>query len=340
MDRILSFSTGDHADDGTCHARKTTKVPSGDYYSEYHGHTVEHLEKVRTLLEDHCDSFVYLMGDSTMDNKHWIFLETKETSKTEALLTNDGIASRAINGYEEVLDPPRMVRDVSYWMNKIAFDKNQKVCTIMAAIEESTVASRNHGTSLLPQDDFIARHIRSEDILVVSMGGNDLALRPTEETALALQSLAKSPPADILNGTAPGLSHVLDIFHTNVERILSTIIEQATNPPKAIIVCGLYFLDEASENPGMGWADPVLEALGYNHDPSTIQTMLRTIFREMQTTGFPQLSSKTKSTTTIKLFPMFEVLDGKTSEDYLERVEPSIQGGRKIAEGLMDLILL
>ena len=29
--------------------------------------------------------------------------------------------------------------------------------------------------------------------------------------------------------------------------------------------------------------------------------------------------------------PLFEALDGRTSEDYVERVEPSLQGGRKMA---------
>ena len=37
-------------------------------------------------------------------------------------------------------------------------------------------------------------------------------------------------------------------------------------------------------------------------------------------------------------FPLFKVLDGKTSSDYRERVEPSPEGGRKIADALLDVI--
>merc|ERR1712087_216414 len=33
-------------------------------------------------------------------------------------------------------------------------------------------------------------------------------------------------------------------------------------------------------------------------------------------------------------FPLFVPLDGKTSADYVERVEPSAQGGRKMAGGV------
>jgi hypothetical protein len=36
--------------------------------------------------------------------------------------------------------------------------------------------------------------------------------------------------------------------------------------------------------------------------------------------------------------PLFNVLDGKNSRDYIARVEPSSQGGRKMAEYLLDTI--
>ena len=36
--------------------------------------------------------------------------------------------------------------------------------------------------------------------------------------------------------------------------------------------------------------------------------------------------------------PLFNVLDGKNSNDYIARVEPSATGGRKMAEFLLDII--
>jgi hypothetical protein len=36
--------------------------------------------------------------------------------------------------------------------------------------------------------------------------------------------------------------------------------------------------------------------------------------------------------------PFFHALDGKDSRDYVARVEPSSQGGRKMAEFLLDII--
>ena len=37
--------------------------------------------------------------------------------------------------------------------------------------------------------------------------------------------------------------------------------------------------------------------------------------------------------------PLYNVLDGKNSDDYEQRVEPSVQGGQKMARAIMDCIL-
>ena len=71
------------------------KVSAHDFYGEYHGHRIEHLHKVHTQLRSSQAgrSVIFLCGDSTLDNKYWL----------------PGIAtSRAVNGFEQVLDPPVM----------------------------------------------------------------------------------------------------------------------------------------------------------------------------------------------------------------------------------------
>lgn len=37
----------------------------------------------------------------------------------------------------------------------------------------------------------------------------------------------------------------------------------------------------------------------------------------------------------VETFPLYDVLDGKTSTDYVQRVEPSVQGGKKMADALL-----
>ena len=43
--------------------------------------------------------------------------------------------------------------------------------------------------------------------------------------------------------------------------------------------------------------------------------------------------------TEVIAFPLFEVLDGSDTRDYLQRVEPSPEGGAKMARALMDVVI-
>lgn len=361
--RMASTSNGEAEDSASaaCHDADATKVPSVGYYSEYHGHTVHHLETVRKALSEGSgedgggNEIVYLMGDSTLDNKHWLFLNDGNFSShpsKEAFLTSDpnnSIVAEAINGYENVLDPPTMLMDVCYWMNKFAAEQSSKnIAVINAAVEESTVSDRSKSSELLPQDAFVSKNLGPNDTLVVSVGGNDLALLPSERTQLALQSLATSSHEAIASGTAAGFDHVLDVFHAQVEDFVARVVDGSASPPRQIIVCFLYYPDETSPvgaggESGGSWADPILEALGYGRDPTTVQLILKSIYEHAKERGFrlPPSNSDTAAATdaAVKLFPMFDILDGKDTNDYVQRVEPSTIGGQKIARGLLDLIL-
>jgi hypothetical protein len=48
-------------------------VPVVDFYEEYHGHQPCHLSRVYNLLKTKAGSrrFIFLAGDSSLDNKHW-----------------------------------------------------------------------------------------------------------------------------------------------------------------------------------------------------------------------------------------------------------------------------
>ena len=96
-----------------------------------------------------------------------------------------------------------------------------------------------------------------------------------------------------------------------------------------IVVCMIYYLDET---PGGSWADRVLSLLGYDRDPSKLQLLIRKIFEEAT-------SKIDIEGTTVVPFPMFTVLDGKNSKDYEQRVEPSVQGGKKLGEAFVEKIL-
>ena len=155
-------------------------IPSRSFYSEYHGHTVPHLTSLHTHLRSSHDTLIFLAGDSSLDNKFWF-----ESN------------APAENTYEDILQPPISRRDVAHCLNKTIVSRNMgaKYAAINCAVEESSLTSR--GCGLLPQDVFIKEHLTTKDILVVSVGGNDVALTITPCTAIHLLALIAAPMACI-----------------------------------------------------------------------------------------------------------------------------------------------
>ena len=91
----------------------------------------------------------------------------------------------------------------------------------------------------------------------------------------------------------------------------------------------LYHLDENSEAPS--WANSMLKYLRYNSHPEIMQSLIEQIF---------ETATKKIKIPGCKVIPvpMFKILDGKTTEDYDNRVEPSVQGGKKLGEYFWDII--
>ena len=180
-------------------------IDAHEFYREYHGHTIPHLERLHESLRGVYPAArrLWLVGDSSLDNKYWFSERAPATP-----------------GYAEVLRPPSMVMDIAYWLNRLAADRlgPGELLTVNCAIEESTVAARASG--LLPQDAFVRDHVGEEDTVVVSVGGNDVVLAPTPATAINMLLLTRSPRWLISSGWAPGMSHFERLFR---ERTLDIV---------------------------------------------------------------------------------------------------------------------
>lgn len=284
------------------------------FYGEYHGHTVEHLQLLVTALREQsaARSVIFLCGGSSLDNKYWLPVERRH----------------AVNGYERVLVPPLCAPDIAYWLNKASVDSDvgNQFCAVNASVDQSTLADRQ-GDRLLPQDMFIRTNMQEQDILVVSIGGNDVAFRPSSTTVASMASLLASPRWLIRQHRAPGFHHVVSLFRDETRRLIQKVIAQ--RKPRYIVVCMCYYPDEAADG---SWADRALSLLGYNRDPAKLQLVMREVFAaatcQIRVEGVPVLP-----------LPLYEALDGKNSYDYEQRVEPSVQGGQKIARAVLDRIL-
>ena len=125
-------------------------VRTSSYYATYHGHDVEHLEELLPILRrggnDGKRACIFLAGDSSLDNKFWF-----ENS------------ADALNGYEHVLEPPRMKLDICYWLNFEARRRGlSELFCLNTAIEATTLNDRSFGC-VLAQDRFIRDHIGAND---------------------------------------------------------------------------------------------------------------------------------------------------------------------------------
>ncbi len=290
-----------------------SSVKTDTFYNTYYGHTIYDLTIIRNCFKKrNCDQrFIYLAGDSSLDNKYWL---------------DPRSFKNAVNGYENILRPSIMKPDICYHLNKL-IPHNQNISCINCAVEESTIRLREN--SLLPQDKFIRDNIGPNDILIVSVGGNDIALSPSLSTIWNMILLTYLNDIDTIKkgpDHAWGMNHFIHMFRDKVRDYILKLISK-TKPSK-IIICMIYYPDETMTG---SWADRTLGYLGYNTNPEKLQEAIRQMF--IRGTSNIYING-----VEIIPFPMFDYLNGKDSNHYIVRVEPSESGGRVLACALKSKI--
>jgi hypothetical protein len=294
------------------------KINTSRFYFEWKGHTIPDATAfyATTLSLRPNKPIIYLAGDSSFDNKYWV---------PSSGPGGEPLTVEVPEIYRATLDRPHPKPDIAFWLNHFL---GGQATTLNLAVEASTLKERDK--DLLEHDTFIRDNIRAEDILIVSVGANDIAMRPTLATMRNMLQLAwLTPRSSLEKGTAWSLSHFTDMFKTQVEAYVSKIVEK--QKPRAVIVCMIYFPLEAGAVKQKSWADPQLKVLGYNRFPGHLQTAITKMY-ELATTKV-QIPG-------VKVVPcaLYEALDGKHNEDYTARVEPSAEGGRKMALKLKKII--
>jgi hypothetical protein len=294
------------------------KINSSRFFTEWKGHQIDDVSTFRsiTLSERPNRPIIYFAGDSSLDNKAWV----PSSSPGGEPLPVDVPAI-----YQATLNRPYPKPDVAFWLNHLLDDR---ATALNLAVEASMLRERDN--DLLEHDKFIRDNIRPEDILVVSIGANDIAMKPTFATIRHMLQLAwLTPRSSLRKGTSWSLGHFRRLFKNHVEAYISKLVEK--RKPRAVIICMIYFPLEANAADQASWADLPLKFLGYNRFPDQLQTAIRQMY---------ELATKKIEIAGVNVVPcaLFDSLDGKNGEDYTARVEPSVEGGRKIALQLQEII--
>ncbi|KAE9364946.1 hypothetical protein N431DRAFT_430549 [Stipitochalara longipes BDJ] len=292
------------------------KINASRFYFEWKGHNISDATAFHatTLSLRPNKPIVYLAGDSSLDNKYWVPSSGPE---------DEPLSVPVPEIYHVALDRPDPRPDVAFWLNHFLGDR---ATTLNLAVEASTLKEREK--DLLEHDEFIRDNIRAEDILIVSVGANDIAMRPTFATMCHMLRLAWFAPRFSLE-KGWFLGHFVNMFKDQVEAYISKIVEK--QKPRAVIVCMIYFPLEAGLSKEKSWADLQLKALGYNWFPGQLQTAITKMY---------ELATKKVQIPGVKVVPcaLHEAMNGKHSEDYTARVEPSAEGGRKMALKLKQIV--
>ncbi|KAF2736122.1 hypothetical protein EJ04DRAFT_511252 [Polyplosphaeria fusca] len=294
------------------------KIKCARFYQEWKGHPIEDLELLRdkTLAQRPDTPIVYLAGDSSLDNKAWV---------PSSGPGGEPLPVAAPEIYHQTLDKVRPKPDVAFWLNHLL---GSRATCINTSVEESMLRERD--TKLLPHDEFIRENLREEDFLIVSVGANDVAMRPTASTMWHMLRLAWfTRRTSLENGSAGSLRYFRHLFGTKIEDYVTRTC--AKTKPKAVIICMIYFPLEAGAGYQQSWAEWQLKVLGYNSWPRQLQAAIRSMYETA--------TCKIAIEGTIVIpCAVYECMDGKTVGDYVARVEPSIEGGRKMAEQFVGLL--
>lgn len=280
---------------------------STKYYSEYYGHPINDLDYlVNNLFKN--KSKIYIIGDSTMDNKHWLKSKSCES----------------VNGYEKVLKS--MVPDINFYINYYLNQFEIPYVSINAAVEESCIIEKS---KLNDHDKFVSKNIKDEDILIVSIGGNDVGTKLDTSMMINLvTSLFMYDPETIEKNPQKIIPEILKRFQINLKKYIKDIIGQVK--PKLIIICGFFFPCFHEQD---SWANNMLNLIDYKKNYNKIHSVTKSIYEHgIKSIEFDDIE--------IKTIPLYEVLDFKDKNDYVARVSASDEGGFKIGRELIRIIFL
>lgn len=184
------------------------------------------------------------------------------------------------------------------------------VC-VNAAVEESCLKDAPSA-----HDGFVLSHVKPGDFVVISIGGNDLILKPSNSVLMSMGVGTYLVPDSCIDTALSWLPNPLyDLFVTRTQEYVDMFYKASRK-----VVYTPYFPCQS----GVGWASRLLDRINMDKAQTTIRAV-HNIYHK-----------KLKDITAAA--PLYEALDCTNELDYKYRVEPSVQGGKKISHFLFFLL--
>lgn len=306
------------------------------FYANYYGHPIDDLVLLHAhIRRNHAakaeDGIVWLAGDSSFDSKHWLSSPFGKLMRSYEALSSKDIA-RLPRAYEGVFAHPRLaVCDVAYWVNHHLECAASPLVALNCAVEEATL--RRSASALSKHDMLVRSCIRSNDVLVVSAGGNDVLLAPSVRTLLTVAVLNFLVPTFLVErDLVPSvlLGGLRAIFKDQMTQYLRALCDITL--PRLVIVCMCYYPCVHADAESPSWADRFLEGVGYSRSPAHLQRLIDMMFARLT------CDIAIEGTRVVPL-ALSTLLDCNDAADYVQRVEPSCAGGAKMAWRIAELAL-
>ena len=284
------------------------KITPDKFYSDTNGHSPKYLQTICNKFRQN-KNFVFLAGDFTLDNK-------KAISKYV----------EAVNGYEEILHPPESIPDITFHLNTFSSKLDNKNLIINCTTGNNTLNEHDFSSkiSMNQQDQIIIDNIKQDDILVISIGSNDIISKPTGDF---ISRLMKVCPDQTEYVNYDELKYFAEYFYNNILTYIKQLCIK--NVPKLIIICGAYF-PSITKGKSM-WSNQVLDLIDYNVYPSKLQSVLSYLYNE-------SLTKINIDGYNIKYITYSDILDGSDDDYYYNRLYLSNKGGYILSKKLWKFI--
>jgi hypothetical protein len=259
------------------------------------GHLISHLTTIQEQFEADYRPIVYLLGDSILNNQSYL----------------DKTMLAAVNGYEKILcdedgNPGKMLPDVCYYLSKLMADNGKPYAVINSAIDKTWLETRKNNLTI--HDMFVANRFIRRDVLVISIGADDLTVNPSLKTLWNLATL------NYFNSRR-ALDYFVRMFRDNTQIYVNKLLENSNVKPSKIVLCMFFYPNRQQTR---------------SSRPEILEAAIQQLHKSISQVTVPGVE--------IVACPLYEALDSNSADDYHDRLTPSRKGGKKIAKKLYQII--